>query len=153
MTWYLYFVNYLKLFIFTVVHIRWFFFFRYEAKKPGHCAYYSTTNLNPQALDEDFYWLQMLVCLSDFTLNCFVLFVYFLPPEAQDKGCISVEYTQSWQECHHHWAVSCHLIIDSIICEFPFAGTSEMLSPEPLWSKLNHGDKSATVFCMQWQII
>lgn len=87
------------------------------------------------------------VCPSDNTeLFCCVCFICLFHPEPHDKERISVQSTQSCQESHQ--AVVCHLITDSIISEFPFSGATAMLSPEALWSKQSHGDKSATVFCI-----
>lgn len=109
---------------------------------------YSTTHLNPQSLHEYLHGSRCFCLLIRFNtqLFCCVCFICLFHPETHDKEHISVQSTQSCQESHE--AVVCHLITDSIISEFPFSGTTEMLSPEPLWSKLSHGDKSATVFCI-----
>lgn len=82
---------------------------------------------------------------------CWPVFsLLFFSPEAHDNGAF-LQSIQSHKQSHR--AGACHPIIDSVIYEFPFYGTTEMLSPEPLLSNLNRGDKSATVFCIQWQII
>lgn len=109
---------------------------------------YFTAHLNPQSAHEYLHGSRCFRLPIRFNteLLCFVCLICLLHPETPDRERISVQSTQSCQESHQ--AVVCHLIPDSIISEFPFSGTNAMLSPEPLWNKLSHGDKSANVFCI-----
>lgn len=80
-------------------------------------------------------------------LNLLISVLAIFPSESDDNGSVSAESIQSHKQSH--WAAACHPIIDSVIYEFSLYGTTEMLSPEPLWSNLNCEDKSASIFHIQ----